>query len=252
MEVILTIIIVILTVAVAVLSIYTLFFYKEQRQTKIICAISIILSVIAILCSIRISPFKISDIAAFIGVIAGVMALPTAVVVGWNIYSVIDTKGIIKKHEILKKRTTNEIGRLKTLIKEQDAEKEKLRNYVNTVQNFTMANIRMTENKYGDALGIYCIAAINLYEIVKIDENKTDDEQNLMDKSIRNAYNIVNEDKTIRGSQLLTNMHSDILKGLKEIRFKDVKTQEIVGIQIQTIITAIEKDYPQTEEPQSK
>lgn len=92
MEVILTIIVVILTVAVAVLSIYTLFFYKEQRQAKIICAISIILSVIAILCSIRINPFKISDIAAFIGVIAGVMALPTAVVVGWNIYAVIDFK----------------------------------------------------------------------------------------------------------------------------------------------------------------
>ena len=172
--------------------------------------------------------------------------------VGWSIYSVIDTQSLIKKHEILKRKTTNEISKLHNLINDQEKEKEKLRNYVNTVQNFTMANIRMTENKYGDALGIYCIAAINLYEIVKIDENKTDDEQDLMDKSIRNAYNIVNEDKTIRGSQLLTNMHSDILKGLKEIRFKDVKTQEIVGIQIQTIITAIEKDYPQTEEPQSK
>lgn len=39
-----------------------------------------------------------------------------------------------------------------------------------------------------------------------------------MNKSIRNAYNIVDKDKTIRGSQLLTDMHSDILKGLKEMR----------------------------------
>lgn len=94
MGTVLTIIIVILTLSVSTMAGYMLFFYKEQRNTKIICSISIILSIIAILCSIRIYPFEISDIAAFIGVIAGVIAIPTAVVVGWNIYTVIDIKNI--------------------------------------------------------------------------------------------------------------------------------------------------------------
>lgn len=175
----------------------------------------------------------------YTGLIVGVLSLLVTVLIGWNIYSVIDTKSIIKKHEILKRKTTNEINKLRNLINDQEQEKEKLRNYVNTVQNFTMANIRMTENKYGDALGIYCNAAINMYEIVKRDYNKTDDEQDLMNKSIRNAYNIVvNKDKTIKDSQLLTNMHSNILKGLK-----DVRTQEILSGQIQAIIKAIEDNY---------
>lgn len=180
--------------------------------------------------------FPTSPCFDYMGIIVGVLSLLITVLMGWNIFSVIDVKNIRQDYEKLKVE-------MKSSIKEQEQEKERLRNYVNIVQNFTMGNVRLTEKKYGDALGIYCNAAISLYEIVKRDDNKTDDEQDLMDKSIRKAYNIVNEDKIIRGSQLLTDMHNDILKGLKEIKFKDVRTQEILSVQIQAIMKVIEDNY---------
>lgn len=116
METILTIIVVILTLSVSTMSVYMLFFYKEQRNTKIICSISIILSIIAILCSIRINPFEISDIAAFIGVIVGVVAIPTAVVVGWNIFTAFKVASIFaggRKNEHAENNKNMETSKVK-------------------------------------------------------------------------------------------------------------------------------------------
>ena len=59
--------------------------------------------------SFRNEPFKIDDEAAFIGVIAAIVAIPVAILIGWNIYTVIDTKNEIKKMYDLENRIDGKI-----------------------------------------------------------------------------------------------------------------------------------------------
>lgn len=147
--------------------------------------------------------------------------------VGWSIYSVIDTKSIIKKHEILKKRTANEIDKLKTLIKSQEKENERLRKYVNIVQNSTMANVRLTENRYGDALGLYCNAAIELNRMIgEYVLNRNSEEFEFMGKNINMAISIITERREITGSELLEKDYKKIIEGIKGIKYRNTKDIE--------------------------
>lgn len=220
MEVILTIIVVILTVAVAVLSIYTLFFYKEQRQTKVVCSISIILSVIAIFCSIRIDPFEISDIAAFIGIIAGVMALPTAVVVGWNIFTALDLK---KDWKDLERKTTKEISQLKE-------ERIWLKEYVDTTRNYTIGITNLMDGKYGNAVAFLCSAAVKANNI---QENK------IQNDCLSHIQRTINRHKNNMGNiDYLETIFQSIKDDFNKIEDKRIKD---IAEAIEEIISSQEK-----------
>lgn len=82
--------------------------------------------------------------------------------IGWNIYSVIDTKSIIKKYEILKTKTTKEISQLKE-------ERKWLKEYVDTTRNYTIGITNLMDGKYGNAVAFLCSAAVKAN---KIQENK--------------------------------------------------------------------------------
>ena len=56
--------------------------------------------------SFRSEPFKIDDEVAFIGVIAAIVAVPVTVLLGWNIYTVVDFNRKVEKQ---KKRLGKEL-----------------------------------------------------------------------------------------------------------------------------------------------
>lgn len=144
---------------------------------------------------------------------ASVSVLGTIVglLVGWNIYNVIDVKGIRDDYEGLK-------AELNASIEEQNTERTRLREYVDILQNFTMANVRMTENKYGDALALYCDSAIGLNRMrVEFGLGRHSEESELMIKSLNMANSIVKDDKDIKNSEILDDRHQEIIDGLRGI-----------------------------------
>ncbi len=91
MESTLFIIILILIISFSTILLYAIYFDKKNvsndKLYKIACTASILFSIIAIFLSIRINPFEIKDSSAFIGVIAGVIAVPTAILLAWQVQS---------------------------------------------------------------------------------------------------------------------------------------------------------------------
>ena len=91
MESTLFIIILILIISFSTILLYAIYFDKKNvsndKLYKIACTASILFSIISIFLSIRINPFEIKDSSAFIGVIAGVIAVPTAILLAWQVQS---------------------------------------------------------------------------------------------------------------------------------------------------------------------
>lgn len=87
------IIIILISVAV-ILSVYSLLFVNLQRSCKLISLTSLIISIVAICCASFRMSFEIKDSVAFIALIVGIVILPTTIVLGWNIYQLIDVKNL--------------------------------------------------------------------------------------------------------------------------------------------------------------
>lgn len=138
--------------------------------------------------------------------------------VGWSIYSVIDTQSLIKKHEILKRKTTNEISKLQELVEDKMTDNKRLRDYVNIVQSFTMANVRLSNGEHGDALALYCDSVIGLNRMMnEYGLNRNAEEFELMNKSINMANSIVQNRFIIANSAILRDRHQEIIDGLRGI-----------------------------------
>jgi|GEM_PF-2357633 len=91
MESMLFTIILILIISFSTILLYAIHFNRNainnDKLYKIACTASLLFSIIAIFFSIRINPFEIKDSSAFIGVIAGIIAVPTAILLAWQVYS---------------------------------------------------------------------------------------------------------------------------------------------------------------------
>lgn len=102
METTLTVVILALVAGIVATALYVIHFCKKKAGYKFVAYTSILLSALALFCSIRNNPFEISDIGAIIGVIAGVIAIPTAIVIGWQIHVTLNAQKMIE--EIQKNR----------------------------------------------------------------------------------------------------------------------------------------------------
>ena len=183
---------------------------KKEHIPYYISILSLIVSGIAI----GVSFYRTENLSVdYMGVIVGILSLLVTALLTWNIYTVIDVKSIKEDYKELKARI--------------DTEKKRLRDYVDIVQNFTMGNVRMTENKYGEALGLYCNAAIELNRMIgEYGLNRKSEELDLMYKVINNAKDIVKNEYDITGSELLKHYYKKIIEGLKGIKYKNTKMIE--------------------------
>lgn len=72
------------------------------------------LSIVAVCCSSVRMTFEIEDSAAFIAVICGIIVLPTTILIGWNIYQLIDVKNLrdeLEKSKLYKQDIQAEIDK---------------------------------------------------------------------------------------------------------------------------------------------
>lgn len=65
-----------------------------EKKVKCACCFTLIISVVSFFCSYFRSPFEIKDEIEFIGIIIAIIAIPVSILIGWNIFSIIDIKKI--------------------------------------------------------------------------------------------------------------------------------------------------------------
>lgn len=96
---------------IALITISLIVFWKSNSAlgAKWSATIMIFIVGICFFTSFRNEPFKIDDEVAFIGVIAAIVAIPVAILIGWNIYTAIDVKSEIKKMYDLENRIDGKI-----------------------------------------------------------------------------------------------------------------------------------------------
>lgn len=100
--------------AALIISIFSLLFAKIEGCYKIISLSSLVLSIVAVCCSSIRMTFEINDSAAFISIICGIIVLPTTILIGWNIYQLIDVKNLrdeLEKSKIYKQDIQAEIDK---------------------------------------------------------------------------------------------------------------------------------------------
>ncbi|WP_415958309.1 hypothetical protein [Paraprevotella xylaniphila] len=118
----------------------------DSKGLKISCTITIIIAIGAFLCAYVRNPFCFNGDEGMIGTIATIVSIPVAVLLGWNIYTVVDFN---RKTEKLENKVEKEIQGIKDENKRLigDAEKSFL-NKVSALQNELMELNKKVDEKY--------------------------------------------------------------------------------------------------------
>lgn len=158
--------------------------------------------------------FPTSPCFDYMGIIVGVLSLLITVLMGWNIYTVIDTK--------------SEVNKLKE-------EREKLQEYVKANRNYAIGITNFMAGRYCNAIGSFCSVAVKANKIS--DEDMLNECLGLIEQAIKEHQEHISDISYLEA----------IYREIKD-DFKNIK-----GERIETISAAIEDIItPQTEEPQSK
>lgn len=86
-------------VGFAAISLIGAWISNDSKGMKISCTITIVISIVAFLCAYLRNPFYLSDGVSVISTISTIISIPVAVLLGWNIYTVIDIKKIKDDYE---------------------------------------------------------------------------------------------------------------------------------------------------------
>lgn len=139
-------ILILVVLSLAIISLIGLWKSDSVLGAKWSITCMLIIVVACFYTSFRSEPFKIDDEVAFIGVIAAIVAVPVTVLLGWNIYTVVDFN---MKTEKLENKVEKEIQGIKDENKRLigDAEKSFL-NKVSALQNELMELNKKVDEKY--------------------------------------------------------------------------------------------------------
>lgn len=152
--------IVIMAIALSFSTISLIGFWTSKLNKFIKLSLTLMLLVI-VLCFFfiySVSPFTIEDETAFIGTIATIVSIPVAILMGWNIYTVIDFKESQKKFDIRIEDFKSDI--VKWIEKQEKSQKEYTDKYMESQKEYIDKYI-----KYNEGLIGYIQA--NLYDIQK-------------------------------------------------------------------------------------
>ena len=79
-----------LIVMLATISLIGAWLSNDSKGIKIACTITIIIAIAAFLCAYMRNPFCFNGDEGMIGTIATIVSIPVTVLLGWNIYTVVD------------------------------------------------------------------------------------------------------------------------------------------------------------------
>lgn len=158
--------------------------------------------------------FPTSPCFDYMGIIVGILSLLVTVLMGWNIYTIIDTK--------------SEVAKLKE-------ERSRLQEYVKANRNYAIGITNFTNQKYGIAIGFLCSTAVKLNKI-----NETE--------AVKDCLDIINNAIKVCKSRMGDISYLETMYKKTKFDFNRIDDERIETISkaIEDIIT------PQTEEPQSE
>ena len=79
-------------VALSIISLIGAWYSDSSKGIKISCTITIIIAIAAFLCAYIRNPFEFKDGVGIVGIIATIMSIPIAVLIGWNIFDALTLK----------------------------------------------------------------------------------------------------------------------------------------------------------------
>lgn len=88
-----------LIVMLATISLIGAWLSNDSKGIKIACTITIIIAIAAFLCAYMRNPFCFNGDEGMIGTIATIVSIPVTVLLGWNIYTVVDFNRKVKKQK---------------------------------------------------------------------------------------------------------------------------------------------------------
>lgn len=88
-----------LIVMLATISLIGAWLSNDSKGIKIACTITIIIAIAAFLCAYMRNPFCFNGDEGMIGTIATIVSIPVTVLLGWNIYTVVDFNRKVEKAE---------------------------------------------------------------------------------------------------------------------------------------------------------
>lgn len=162
--------IVIMAIALSFSTISLVGFWTSKLNKFIKLSLTLMLAVV-ILCFFfiyRVSPFTIDDETAFIGTISTIVSIPVAILMGWNIYAVIDFKESQKKSDIMFKDVDNKCNKAESVVKEQinmhDKKIDKYIKYNEGFLEYIQANLYEMQKHYFNSYISYIIAIASFYD----------------------------------------------------------------------------------------
>ena len=159
--------IVIMAIALSFSTISLIGFWTSKLNKFIKLSLTLMLLVI-VLCFFfiySVSPFTIEDETAFIGTIATIVSIPVAILMGWNIYTVIDFKESQKKSDVMFKDFKSDI--IKQMRNQEKSQKEYIDKYIKYNEGFLeyiQANLYDTQKHYFNSYISYIIAIASFYD----------------------------------------------------------------------------------------
>lgn len=155
----------ILVLILTTVSLIYLWNSNVEKKVKCACCFTLVISVVSFFCSYFRSPFEIKDEIEFIGIIIAIIAIPVSILIGWNIYSVIDFNKKNEKIQIesqkLSEKLRNESECLKKNYNElirkiQDLDADVTFNFIMNYANdmYNKAYIPYSIDAYMDAINV--------------------------------------------------------------------------------------------------
>ena len=159
--------IVIMAIALSFSTISLIGFWTSKLNKFIKLSLTLMLLVI-VLCFFfiySVSPFTIEDETAFIGTIATIVSIPVAILMGWNIYTVIDFKESQKKSDVMFKDFKSDI--IKQMRNQEKSQKEYIDKYIKYNEGligYIQANLYDTQKHYFNSYISYIISIASFYD----------------------------------------------------------------------------------------
>lgn len=159
--------IVIMAIALSFSTISLIGFWTSKLNKFIKLSLTLMLLVI-VLCFFfiySVSPFTIEDETAFIGTISTIVSIPVAILMGWNIYTVIDFKESQKKSDVMFKDFKSDI--IKQMRNQEKSQKEYIDKYIKYNEGFLeyiQANLYEMQKHYFNSYISYIISIASFYD----------------------------------------------------------------------------------------
>lgn len=204
-----------LIVMLATISLIGAWLSNDSKGIKIACTITIIIAIAAFLCAYMRNPFCFNGDEGMIGTIATIVSIPVTVLLGWNIYTVVDFNRKVEKAEEKVREEVEVIKAENQKLKDDYLELENSLKYMQSDITFTSVfnyAMKMDKETYFDQYAIDgYIDALNV--AIKDGLNK-----DRIDVVVNSLFMILDKPNNLKSSILpnMTNVYYSVVSKIHQ------------------------------------